>query len=96
MALRAVYRLTLLCGVLLLLLSVLTPREAQAIDTDVTVNDTRDLPDPSPNTGGCSSTAGTCTLRAAIMRANHRLTGTHTIHLPAGTFGITRAGRERR
>ena len=28
------------------------------------------------------------------MRANHRLTGTHTIRLPAGNFIITRAGRD--
>jgi hypothetical protein len=27
------------------------------------------------------------------MRANHRLTGTHTIRLPAGNFILTRAGR---
>jgi hypothetical protein len=93
MGLCAVYRLTLLCGVLLLLLSALTPREARAADTDVTVNDARDLPDPSPNLGpDCASTAGTCTLRAAIQRANHQI-GTHTIRLPAGTFKITRAGR---
>lgn len=65
---------------------------AAAGDTDVTVNDSRDLPDPSPNRGpDCESTAGTCTLRAAIQRANHQI-GTHIIRLPPGTFAITRAG----
>jgi hypothetical protein len=62
-------------------------------DTDVSVNDSRDLPDPSPNVGDCSSTLKTCTLRAAIQRANHRLTGTHTLHLPPGTYRITRGSR---
>jgi len=79
-------------GALLLGLFAYTPYEAVA-DTDVTVNDSGDFVDPSPNIGGCSSTNNTCTLRAAIQRANHRLTGTHTIHLPAGNFFITRAGR---
>jgi hypothetical protein len=70
-----------------------TPYHAAA-DTDVTVNDTRDLPDPSPSSGpDCQSTAGTCTLRAAIQRANNQL-GTHIIRLPAGTFRITRAGQD--
>src|SRR5262249_59515546 len=82
----------LLFGILLLFLFAPEAREAKA-DTDVTVDDTRDLPDPSPRLGpDCASTAGTCTLRAAIQRANHQL-GTHTIRLPAGTFTITRRGR---
>ena len=79
------------CGILLLF--ILAAPEGHAGDTDVTVNDTRDLPDPSPNLGpDCNSTLNTCTLRAAIQRANHQ-TGTHTIRLPVGTFGITRTGR---
>lgn len=73
--------------------SLLLPAAAPAFDTEANVNDVRDLPDPSPNVGGCESTAGTCTLRAAIMRANKR-TGQHVIRLPAGTFTLTRAGRE--
>ena len=91
MSSRFFYPLRLVCGTLLLCFFALTPREAEA-DTDVTVDDTRDSPDPSPNIGGCSSFVGTCTLRAAIQRANHRLTGTHTIRLPAGHFSVSRFG----
>ena len=88
MFVRIIY---VVCGILLLF--ILAAPEGHAGDTDVTVNDTRDLPDPSPNLGpDCASTLGTCTLRAAIQRANHQ-TGTHTIRLPSGTFGITRTGR---
>src|SRR5713226_722529 len=87
-----IYGFTVVFGALLLLLLAPVTRNAEA-DTDVTVNDTRDLPDPSPLFGGCSSTANTCTLRAAIQRANHRLTGTHTIRLPAGTFHLDHVGR---
>ena len=73
--------------------SLLLPTAAPAFDSEANVNDTRDLPDPSPNVGGCESTAGTCTLRAAIMRANKR-TGQHVIRVAAGTYTLTRAGRE--
>jgi hypothetical protein len=92
MLVGSIKRAVLIFGALLLGLFAYTPYEAVA-DTDVTVNDTRDLPDPSPNLGpDCASTAGTCTLRAAIQRGNHQI-GTHTIRLPAGNFIITRAGR---
>jgi len=73
--------------------TVLGPSVARAFDTEANVDDVRDLPDPSPNVGACASTAGTCTLRAAIMRANKR-TGQHVIRVPAGTYTLTRAGRE--
>lgn len=80
------------CSALLVFLFLLlTPRIAKA-DTDVTVNDILDRADPSPNIGDCSSSAGTCTLRAAIQRANHRTGGTHTIRLPAGRYQLTRTG----
>ena len=72
---------------------LILPTAAPAFDTEADVNDVRDLPDPSPNVGECRSSADTCTLRAAIMRANSR-TGQHVIRLPAGTFTLTRAGRE--
>ena len=32
---------------------------------------------------------GVCTLRAAIMEANHSPGGPHTIHVPAGTYTLT-------
>jgi CSLREA domain-containing protein len=56
------------------------------------VNSTDDLPDDTPADGVCKTTAGTCTLRAAIMQAN--ATGGAGIVLPAGTFTLTRAGTD--
>src|SRR5713226_3173053 len=81
------------CGALLLGLLALAPRDAEAINTDDTVNDTRDLPAVLGNLVSCRNTAGTCTLRAALQRANAFLTGTHTIRLPAGTFNLDHIGR---
>jgi predicted outer membrane repeat protein len=51
------------------------------------VDDTHDLPDLSPGDGQCRTSAGTCTLRAAIDEAN-ALGGTHAIVLPAGTYKL--------
>ena len=51
-----------------------------------TVNDTRDFPQkPTAPAGSCTSTAGTCTLRAAVMASNEN-GGSNTINLPAGTY----------
>ncbi|MBP6440974.1 MAG: hypothetical protein KA259_05145, partial [Caldilineaceae bacterium] len=52
------------------------------------VNDTSDLPDADPNDGFCATSAGTCTLRAAIQQANASI-GSDTITLPAGAYAIT-------
>lgn len=54
-----------------------------------TVNDhAHDLPDDNPGNGTCHTTAGTCTLRAAIMEANHSGSGA-AIVVPAGTYTLT-------
>src|SRR5688572_23226694 len=55
-----------------------------------TVNDTRDRVDTNPGNGMCRTSAGTCTLRAAIQEANAR-SGADTIHLRPGTYILTRA-----
>src|SRR3569832_730605 len=52
-----------------------------------------DLPDDNPGNGVCHTTAGNCTLRAAIMEANHSPTGA-AIVLPAGTYTLTIARNE--
>ena len=79
-------------GALFLGLVAYTPYEAVA-DTDVTVNDTGDGSDASPNSGpDCKNTRGTCTLRAAIQRGNHQI-GTHTIRLVPGNHSISIIGR---
>ncbi len=93
MLVNSIKRAVLIFGALLLGLFAYTPYAAVA-DTDVTVNDTRDISDGSPNFGpDCKSESGTCTLRAAIQRGNHQI-GTHTIRLPAGNYQITRPGRD--
>ncbi len=54
-----------------------------------TVNDhAQDLPDDNPGNGACHTTAGTCTLRAAIMEANRAINGAMVV-LPAGTYVLT-------
>lgn len=71
-----------------LALSVATP----GVAADFTVDDTADRIDLNPGIGGCATTAGTCTLRAAIQEAN-ALAGTHTITLPAGLYRLTIPGK---
>lgn len=84
---QPIYRALFLAAILF------APTKAFA-DTDVTVADARDLIDDTPNIGpDCKSTAGSCTLRAAINRGNRQI-GTHIIRLPAGTFQISRFGRD--
>ena len=61
-------------------------------DVIYNVNSTVDQIDDDVTDGECHTAANTCTLRAAIMQANH-LTGqiTTRIKLPAGTYLMTRA-----
>jgi large repetitive protein len=55
-----------------------------------TVNTTADLIDDNTSDGVCHTTANTCSLRAAIMQANHRtITGLATISVPAGTYTLS-------
>jgi hypothetical protein len=74
--------------VLLLALVTATLQAAPAAATYV-VNDATDLPGVPPLTDGhCAATNGKCTLRAAVMEANHT-PGSATIILPAGTYSLT-------
>jgi CSLREA domain-containing protein len=50
-----------------------------------TVNTTPDTPDIDPTDGICADVHGKCSLRAAVMQANHTV-GADTIILPAGTY----------
>ena len=56
------------------------------------VNSTVDAVDATPGDGVCATAGGVCTLRAAIQEAN-RLSGTHVITIPAGTYTLTITGR---
>jgi CSLREA domain-containing protein len=53
------------------------------------VDSTTDAVDAVPGDGACRTSAGRCSLRAAVMEAN--ATGGGTITLPAGRFGLTLA-----
>ncbi len=60
-------------------------------DSTYLVNTTADLVDDNTDDGICHTSMNTCSLRAAIMQANHLIeTGTVSISLPAGYFAITR------
>jgi len=52
------------------------------------VDSSADLVDLNPGDGLCSTAAGECTLRAAIMEAN-AYPGADVIEIPAGTYGLT-------
>jgi CSLREA domain-containing protein len=61
-----------------------------------TVNSTSDVVGAAPLTDGICATAykngvpnGVCTLRAAIMEANHTPGGPHTISIPPGLYALT-------
>jgi hypothetical protein len=52
------------------------------------VNTTDDLIDDGVGLTACHTSTGTCSLRAAIMKAN-QVGGSNIIHLPAGTYALT-------
>ena len=58
-----------------------------AYGAEFTVDQTIDGVDANPGDGICATSAGDCTLRAAVMETN-ALSGADTITLPAGAFAI--------
>ena len=70
----------------------LAPINAFAVDATVTftVNTTADQVDDNTGDGLCHTIANTCSLRAAIMQANHLSTnGRVVINVPSGTYPLT-------
>ena len=57
------------------------------------VNTTLDTPDLNTSDGICADLNGKCSLRAAILQANH-LPGADSILLPAGIYTLTRPGHD--
>jgi hypothetical protein len=53
------------------------------------VDTTADLPDDGFGLTTCHTSEGTCSLRAAIMKANQVDDGTSIIHIPEGTYTLT-------
>jgi hypothetical protein len=73
------------------LLGVATATAASAhADVTFNVNSTLDLIDDNTNDGVCHTSANSCSLRAAIMQANHWSNPEFAIiNLPAGVYGLT-------
>src|SRR5690349_12945245 len=63
------------------------PTTAQAVAGRYQVDSTADDPDADPGDGRCTSAAGDCTLRAAVMEANANPGS--TIVIPAGRYRLT-------
>ena len=59
--------------------------------TTFTVNTTNDTVDANLGNNICADAAGKCSLRAAVMQANAKA-GADNIHIPAGTFKLTKLG----
>ena len=84
-------RLTLVVGAMVagaVTISLPSINEQRASAASLTVDDTRDRADANAGDGDCRTSAGTCTLRAAIQEAN-ALPGLDSITIPAGTFALS-------
>ena len=68
---------------------VATAPAAHAGKQGFNVNSTADLADADVGDGDCEASNGKCTLRAAVQEAGKQ-GGTWIIHVPAGTFDLTR------
>ena len=71
--------------------TLIAPQPALAAPT-FTVTSAADVVASAPlNNGVCQTASGNnvCTLRAAIMKANHFLGGGVTINIPSGTYTLT-------
>src|SRR3954465_459933 len=64
---------------------------AAGAEFNVTVDTADDRIDDNTNDGVCHTTVNTCSLRAAIMQANHTAVAVAHINVPAGTYQLTRA-----
>ena len=62
-------------------------RRIQLRKADHLVTSTADLHDAAPGNGVCASSAGTCTVRAAVEESN-ALWGRQNISIPAGTYAL--------
>jgi CSLREA domain-containing protein len=81
-------------AMLLALLPVIATRASAGLGDGPTfvVNSTADIPATAPlDDGVCETSVGNhqCTLRAAIMEANHVPGGGATVRVPAGTYVLT-------
>jgi len=79
-------------GIAILLLSTIwfeTATLAQDAPLTFNVNTVADLVDDNINDGLCHTSANTCSLRAAVMQANHSSAAQVVINLPRGTYALT-------
>jgi CSLREA domain-containing protein len=74
-----------LAALAVVLAALLGPAPASA--ADLAVDSTADAVDANPGNGSCATTAGACTLRAAIQEANMQ-PGSDTITVPGGVYTL--------
>jgi CSLREA domain-containing protein len=75
----------------LLVTIALAASVVHATDVTFNVNTTDDLIDDNTDDGACHTSVGTCSLRAAIMQANHLLDpGVASVIIPSGVYKLTR------
>jgi large repetitive protein len=71
------------------LTALLGPASPARASETFTVTTTADAPDVSSTDGLCQTSAGECSLRAAVEQANASAAA-DTIVVPEGTYGLTR------
>src|SRR5688572_4185896 len=77
--------------VLLAVCVLMATAPAAAHAAEFTVDSTADVVDGNVGNGICATTAGRCTLRAAIQEAN-MVPGADAIHVPGGLFALRGSG----
>jgi CSLREA domain-containing protein len=82
---------TIILRLALLVMVALAAGNVRAADVTFNVNTTDDLIDDNTDDGVCHTSVGTCSLRAAIMQANHLLDpGVASVIVPSGVYKLTR------
>lgn len=81
--------LTAAAAALLIPLAGMVPAASAAAPATFVVNAFDDAVDSSPGDGVCATSAGTCTLRAAVMEADANPLVPHVIVLPAGRVDLS-------
>lgn len=88
MKLARLFTLALLIGLAIAFSQTHTAAAKPAGSTDILVTSTTDSPDANVGDGKCKSTAGGCTLRAAVMEANVDPGYNHIILNPGRTYSL--------
>lgn len=88
---KKIYVVTLLPGLMLALIWLMSTKATIVHASTFAVNSTADAVDVNPGNGVCATSTNVCTLRAAIQETN-ALAGDDVITLPAGTYTLAITG----